>query len=770
MYAGPSQVAPEIEPERFGLLLRRYRIAAGLSQERLAEAARISTEAVSALERGTRKAPQRQTLALLIDALALGAGDREALTLAAVRPSLPRLRAPRADQPAASFLLTAPSALTSFVGRDADVAAVLALCRSARLTSIVGTGGVGKSRLALEAARRADGFADGVAVAALAPILPHAPVLPTIAAALGIRDEGAAGLDTLIRAAIGSKSILLILDNCEHVLDEVAVAVHALLAHCPGLSVLATSRARLRVDGERLYRLRPLSIEHAVDVFIDRASANGFDPAASEDDLTIAAEICDRLDRVPLAIELAASSSNVLAFDAILTRLRENFALPATPNRSALPRHRSLQALVEWSYDRLEPGDAVVFRHLAPFVGGCRLDDAQEIIGGDALSTDDVLYALFRLHEQSLIDADRATIPRFGMLQTIRDFATTQLAGEERAALTRRFARHYFALVSGSDLALRSAGQNAALDRIAAEASNLRAAFALVGPDDEPATEALAALGTLSHYWLRTGTLTEGAELYAATNLLDAAPSHALAGALCGAAFVEINRRVLPRAQSYALRARQVAQAIDDPWYRIYAAIAEHTIAALSADFTVDEPFAHYYDRAVELGDAWLIGTAAYRMAQSAEAADDAARLRYLEIALENAQASGDAFAIQSIQLALGRTFVECDPRRAASYIAAVWAQLDRPSLHTRRLHCAECFADIAMALDRPDDAAAIAGIGLAFLRETGAPDAARAHLTALVRRLAPERGAIVARNEHVPPAEASERIASFVRSVTHAG
>lgn len=766
MHAGPNEVAPETEPERFGLLLRRYRIAAGLSQERLAEAARISTEAISALERGTRKAPQRQTLALLIDALALDAADREALTLAAVRPSLPRLRAPRADQPAASFLLSAPSALTSFVGRDDDVAAVLALCRSARLTSIVGPGGVGKSRLALEAARRADGFADGVSVAALAPILPHAPVLPTIAAALGIRDEGAVGLDALIRAAIGTKSVLLILDNCEHVLDETAAAVQSLLAHCPGLRVLATSRARLRVDGERLYRLRPLSLEHAVDIFIDRAGANGFDPAANEDDLTIAAEICDRLDRMPLAIELAASSSNVLAFSAILTRLREHFALPATPNRSAPPRHRSLQALVEWSYGRLEPGDATVFRRLAPFVGGCRLDDAQEIIGEGALSSDDVLYALFRLHEQSLVDADRATIPRFGMLQTIRDFATAQLSGEERTALMGRFARHYFALVSASDRALRSAGQNAALDRLAAEASNLRAAFAHVSPaDDELAT---GALGTLSHYWLRTGTLTEGAELYAATNLLDAAPSLALAGALCGAAFVDINRRVFPRAHAYALRAQDVAREIDDPWYRIYAAIAEHTVAALSADFRVNEPFAPYYDRAVALGDPWLIGTAAYRMAQSAEAADDAARLRYLEFALENAQASGDAFAIQSIQLALGRTFVESDPRRAAGYVAAVWAQLDRPSLHTRRLHCAECLADIALALDRPDDAAAIAGMGLAMLREMGAQETARAHLAALARRLEPQRGDIVARNEQLPSAEAGERIASFVRSVAH--
>ncbi len=762
--------APLDEPERFGLLLRRFRIAANLSQERLAELARISTEAVSALERGARKAPQRQTLALLIDALGLAPADREALTLAAVRPSLPRLRTPRVDSPAASFLMSAPAPLTSFVGRDDDVAAVLLLCRSARLTSVVGPGGVGKSRLALEAGRRATAdFSGGVSFAALGPILPGAPVLPTIAAALGIRDEGTADLAELMRAAIGSKSVLLIVDNCEHVLDEIAPAVQSLLENCPGLSIMATSRERLRVDGERLYRLGPLSIEHAVDVFIDRASANGFDPAANEDDLTVAAEICDRLDRVPLAIELAASCSDVLAFEAILTRLRERSALPATPTRSALPRHRSLQALVEWSYDRLDVAESVVFRSFAPFVGGCRLDDAQDIISGDALSKDDVLYALFRLHEQSLVDADRAAVPRFGMLQTIRDFATAQLGADEQTTLTRRFATHYFALVSGADGALRGAAQGAALDRIAAESSNVRAALAHVRSDAAVTTAGLAALGTLSHYWLRAGTLTEGSELYAATNLFDFAPSVALASALCGAAFVDINRGDFPRAHAYARRARETARDVDDAWLRIYAAIAEHTIAALAPEFAISEAFEPHYQRAVELGDPWLIGTAAYRMAYSVEAVDDAARLAYLELALTNAEASGDPFAIQSIQFALARNSITHDPRRAAAFIAAVWEQLDRPSLHARRAHCAESLAQIAVVLDRLDDAAAMVGAGLALLREMGAPRAARTRLDELVQRLEPARAEIARRDEQLPSAEASERIASFLRSVARA-
>jgi predicted ATPase len=756
-----------VEPEPFGAALRQHRLAAGLSQERLAELARISTEAVGALERGTRKIPQRQTLELLVEALQLEPADRAAFTLAAVRPQQPRVRTPRIDQPPGSFR-SSPLGLTSFVGREPDITAVLSLAQSARLVTILGPGGVGKSRLALELTRQvAPPFQNHVHIVALGPLVPNSSVLPAITAGLGIHDEGSVTLEGQIAAAIGQRAILLIVDNCEHVLDDLAPAVHHLLSLCAGLRIIATSRERLGVDGERIYRLQPLSIGHAVDVFIDRATANGFDPENSADDLSIAAEICDRLDRMPLAIELAASCSNVLAFEAILARLRERIVLPATPKRSALPQHRSMQALVEWSYDRLEPNDAIVFRRLAPFLGGCRLDDAQDILRHDTLTNEDILYSLFRLHEQSLIDADRASMPRFQMLQTIRDFANTQLLADERTALYGRFSGHYFSVVAELDSMLRSARQNAAIARISAEWMNVRAALSYVAADAGFSTDALMALGALSNYWLRTGTLTEGAQLLAAIDFSPCAPSAGLAAALTGAAFLELNRGSLRKAHEYAARARAVARAIDHPWFGIYAAIAEHTIASASGTFAPDEPFEPFYARALELGDPWLIGSAACRMAMLVPPGDVAARNEYLEYALRCAQSSGDMFAIQAIQFALARSIAQDEPYRALEFTIAVWLELS-PAHLVRKVHCIECFAEIAEVVGRLDDAAFLVGIALSISRQSGSPDSARSWLAAFAQKLSPERAALISAGEQATSAGANERIAAFLQSFAY--
>ena len=749
-----------VEPESFGAALRRHRLAAGLSQERLAELARISIEAVGALERGTRKTPQRQTLDLLIEALQLEAAERNALTLAAVRPQQPRKRTPRIGQAPAS-LLASPLSLTSFVGRDADVAAVSALVRAARLVTIVGPGGVGKSRLALELAR--DVSAEmSVSIVALGPLVPESPVLPAIAAALGVHDEGAVTLEGQIASALGARPRLLILDNGEHVLETLAPAVVTLLGQSSGLRIVSTSRERLGVDGERIYRLQPLSIGHAVDVFIDRAVANGFDPENSADDLSIAAEICDRLDRIPLAIELAAASSTVLAFEAILTRLREQTVLPAAPNRSALPHHRSMQALVDWSYDRLDDNEGRVFRRLAPFLGGCRLDDAQDIFSHDALTRDDVLYALFRLHEQSLVDADRAAMPRFHMLQTIRDFADSKLTADERVALYRRFSAHYFSLITGFDDALRSGRQDEAIARISDEWMNVRAALSYAMQDAPLDEVALRALGTLANYWIRTGTLTEGAQLLAAIDFTAYPPSRGLAAALTGAAFIELNREALASARAYAAHARSVTRAIGDPWFDIYAAIAEHNAASASGAPPLPESFAPLYERAQQLGDPWLTGSAACRMAMLA--ADSASCNRYLEDGLRCAQASGDRFAIGVINLALARSTAQDEPQRALEHTLAVWRQTNAQQ-YSLQVHCIECFAEIAEVVGRADDAAELVGIALSISRQSGSPDSARAWLKRFALRLSHDHAETIAAGEQAAVAEARDRIAAFLAS-----
>jgi predicted ATPase/transcriptional regulator with XRE-family HTH domain len=750
-----------VESEPFGAALRRHRLAAGLSQERLAELARISIEAVGALERGTRKTPQRQTLQLLIDALRLTPAERDALAIAAVRPQQPRRRMPGIDQASAS-LLASPLSLTSFVGREADLATLSAMCDAARLVTIVGPGGVGKSRLALELARQFATRATRVVMVALGPLVAESPVLPAIAAAFSVHDDGSVALESRIASAAAEKPTLLVLDNCEHLLEQLAPAVHDLVQRSPGLRVVATSRERLGVDGERIYRLPPLSIGHAVDVFIDRATASGFDPENSADDLSTAAEICDRLDCIPLAIELAAACSSVLAFEAILTRLRQQTALPTASKRSALPQHRSMQAIVEWSYDRLDTTDALVFRSLAPFLGGCRLDDAQAVLTSAALTGDEVLYSLFRLHEQSLIDADRASMPRFQMLQTIRDFAKSTFIPDERTALDRRFSAHYFSVVTNQDRVLRSAGADDAIARIAAEWMNIRAALSYAMHDAALSENALRALGTLANYWLRTGTLTEGAQLLAEVDFTTYAPSLGLAAALSGAAFIELNRESLTTARAYATQARTVARAIGDPWYEIYAAIADHNVASASCAPPLPEPFEPLYQSSRELGDPWLIGSAACRMAMLAP--DPATCNAHLEDALRNAKGSGDDFAIQAIDLALARSTAQADPGRALGYTLAVWTKLS-PSHYSRQAHCIECFAEIAEVVGRVDDAAQLVGIALSVSRQSGSPDASRAWLKRFAQRLAPARAHLVADGERLPPADARARIDNVLAS-----
>jgi predicted ATPase/transcriptional regulator with XRE-family HTH domain len=759
-----TRTSADSAAEPFGSALRRLRLAAGLSQEQLAERARISIEAVSALERGVRKVPQRQTLELLLEALELDAPGRTALTLAAVRAPQPRLRTPRADQPAVSWLLATGAGLTSFVGRDADLAALSALVQTARLTSIVGAGGIGKSRLALEAARvLARSPHLRVAVVALAPLLPTDPVLPILAVGLAIRDDGAVPLAERIVAAIGKQAMLLVLDNCEHVLGELAPVVGELLSRCAGLRILATSRERFRIDGERVYRLKPLAIGPAVELFIDRTQAGGFNPANSVDDMSLAAEICDRLDRMPLAIELAASCSDILAFEAILARLREGALLPATPKRSALPQHRSMQALVEWSYDRLDANEAVVFRRLVPFAGGCRLDDAQAMLADAALSKDDVLYSLFRLHERSLIDADRATLPRFQMLQTFRDFASMKLGPSERAPLEARFAKHYLGLTAAQDGELRSARQAAAIERIAADEANIRVALFALTANSAASQTGLAALGALAHYWLRTGKLTEGAQIFDGIDFSRFDDSAGLASALCGAAFIELNRNGFERAEAYAARATVIAVAIGDPWFEIYARIAQQISASVLGPGRVVEPFEPWYRRAVELRDPWLTSSAGLCTAALTAPAETAARGRLLDDALMNAEASGDAFAVEAIRFGLARNTTSDDPQRALGFVAAIWNGLT-PAQVDRKAHCVECLAEIAIVIGRAADAALLFGIARALLGRSGASVTSRPRLNQSVRALAPAFSAALACGEAAPEAQADAHVAGLIQ------
>lgn len=419
----------------FGALLRRYRLASGLSQETLAERARMSADGVSALERGHRRTPQRETLALLVGALGLDGYRRDEFETAASGPALPRVSGTALrDDPAAL-----PLTLHSFVGREDELREIDELLREHRLVTIIGAGGVGKTQTALRAASQACSTnGSRLRFANLVPIADAALVSLAIAAAVGVQEApGRSLLETLI-ASIKSKELLLILDNCEHVVHEAARVAGALLAGCPQLRILATSREPLRAAGERAYRLPSLSAQAAAELFTDRARAVDHRFALSGASSALIAELCGRLDGIPLAIELAAARVNLLSLESLVKKLGDRFRILAGGDRAALPRQQTMRAAIDWSYELLADSERRVFERMSVFTGGCTLEAAIAVCSGEGVGDDDVLDVLSSLVDKSLVVVDRTPDEtRYRLLESFREYAREKLAangdGEEIA-------------------------------------------------------------------------------------------------------------------------------------------------------------------------------------------------------------------------------------------------------------------------------------------------------------------------------------------------
>ncbi|MEU3625234.1 AfsR family transcriptional regulator [Amycolatopsis coloradensis] len=440
---------------------------------------------------------------------------------------LAALRGELGPPPAAADHL--PVRLTSFVGRDDELKLVAELLAGARLVTLVGPGGAGKTRLATEVATRHPAHARGrVWFVPLAGVRDPGDLPGAVFAALELWDLGLSHgdpmrrpVDALARAVetLGVGEALLVLDNCEHLVDSAAELANTLLRRVPTLRILATSREALAIDGETLCPLGPLSVPDgtptvpeaaeagAIRLFVDRAMAVRPDFVLDDSTVDDVAQICRRLDGMPLALELAAARLRSMTVAQISQRLDDRFRLLTSGSRTALPRQRTLRAVVEWSWDLLDDAERVLARRLSVFGAGAEVEAVESVCAGEGLPAEDVLYVLGSLVEKSIVDAmagDQGE-PRYRMLETIRAYAAERLdeAGE-RALLTKAYHRYYAELAERLEPSLRTRNQLIAISRYDAENGNLVTALrqAIDADDVEMATRLF---GNSFWYWLIKG-------------------------------------------------------------------------------------------------------------------------------------------------------------------------------------------------------------------------------------------------------------------------
>ncbi len=401
--------------------------------------------------------------------------------------------------------LSVPVALTPLIGRDAEVRELTALAGEHRLLTLVGPGGVGKTRLALEVAHTAAAGLDGGAcLVELAPVGDPAAVRSAIIAALGLTDPGR------IAALIGDRELLIVLDNCEHVIDTAAEIAVDLLGRCPRLRLLATSREGLRVGGEAIWPVPPLAPADAASLFLTRAAAAGARLEPTDDLAATISEICARLDGLPLAIELAAARARAFPAHQILSRLNDRFRLLTGGSRTALPRQQTLQAVVDWSYDLLFDDEQRVFTRLSVFPGGCDLATAEAVCADGELGAVEVADVIQALVDKSLVNAASGVSDvRFTQLQTLAQYGRAKLAERGEAGRIRdEMAACFARLCAQSAAAYIGEQQGPWLIAIAREQDNLRAALEWAVANDDAETALTIAGGASWAHWL-AGTAVE---------------------------------------------------------------------------------------------------------------------------------------------------------------------------------------------------------------------------------------------------------------------
>jgi predicted ATPase/class 3 adenylate cyclase len=550
---------------------------------------------IAAVAHGGQIAVSAATAALLSDPLPAGASLRD-LGLHRLkdlgRPErifqldadgLPTAFPPLASLDNPKLRNNLPAQVSSFIGRDAQLAEVRRLIGESRLVTLTGAGGAGKTRLGLQtAAGLLDGSGDGVWFVDLAPLQDGELVAAAVASALGIREDAGRPIAETLAEAVGDRSLLVLLDNCEHLIDACAKLADALLRGCPNIVLLATSREPLGIDGEHVYRVpsmvTPAEGEgvdairsaEAVRLFADRAGQQGarlsWDPQAAE----VAGRICRRLDGIPLAIELAAARLRVMSVTELDARLDQRFSILTGGSRAALPRQQTLLAMVDWSWELLTAAERHVLAGLSVFAGGFDLAAAEAVTAGEIVRAAEVLGHLGALVDKNLVHFDdTGTGPvRYRLLETVRQYAMRRLEGHDRSAADEARTAHrdyYLALAEAAAPQLVSHEQTEWLDRLDLELDNLRTAitFSLQQADPAPAIRLVASLRV---FWKARGHASEGVDALRA--LLDLPAARAAtplrAQALATAAYLLEQTGGYATAEEYCDEALAIARSAGD--------------------------------------------------------------------------------------------------------------------------------------------------------------------------------------------------------------
>jgi len=421
-----------------------------------------------------------------------------------------------------------PAQLTSFIGRRQEIAEIRRLFSTTRLLTLTGAGGCGKTRLALQvAAGLLDQFVDGVWLVDLAPLSEPDLITQTMVAVLGVREGPGRSLAEALTEYFRPRHVLLVLDNCEHLIAACAQLVEPLLRVASNLHVLATSREGLGIPGESVWRVPSLSLpapsellapeallqHEAVRLFADRATA--VEPAftISESNAATVAEVCRRLDGIPLAIELAAARLRVLSVEQINVRLKDRFRLLTGGSRTAVARQRTLEATIDWSYDLLSESERTMLCRLSVFPGGWTLEAAEEVCSGDGIEKDDMLDLLSRLVDKSLVivEDDATGDRRYRFLETVRQYGRERLLRSGEAERVRGLhLAFFFDLVRHAEPELRRADQGSWLNRLQLDLDNLRSALEWCLAAPGRGTHALELASALFWFWTKRGYFSEG--------------------------------------------------------------------------------------------------------------------------------------------------------------------------------------------------------------------------------------------------------------------